>query len=117
MKKKISVILFAFILCLSIVFPAFAAETDGFADEYYRVIDMSNLLTDNEETALNAKLDEISIRQQVISLPCLIHMRPSAMNLLHRLGQIDLMIKAICPVNRFRLYGFPHPLQSVLHLL
>ena len=65
MKKKISVILFAFILCLSIVFPAFAAETDGFADEYYRVIDMSNLLTDNEETALNAKLDEISIRQDM----------------------------------------------------
>ena len=65
MKKKISVILFAFILCLNMVFPAFAAETDGFADEYDRVIDMGDVLTDNEEAALIAKLDEISIRQDM----------------------------------------------------
>lgn len=65
MKKKISVILFAIVICLGTVLPAFAGETDGFADEYYRVVDMANLLTDCEETALNEKLDEISLRQNM----------------------------------------------------
>ena len=65
MKKKISVILFALMLCFTAAFPAFAAETDGFANEYYRVVDMADLLTDDEETILNEKLDEISVRQSM----------------------------------------------------
>lgn len=65
MKKKISVFLFVIALCLSTALPAFAAETDGFADEYYRVVDMADLLTDSEEAALIEKLDEISLRQNM----------------------------------------------------
>lgn len=65
MKKKISVILFVIVLCLSTALPVFATETDGFADEYYRVVDMADLLTDSEETALIEKLDEISLRQNM----------------------------------------------------
>lgn len=65
MKKKISVILFVIVLCLSTALPVFAAETDGFADKYYRVVDMADLLTDSEESALNEKLDEISLRQNM----------------------------------------------------
>ena len=38
MKKKISLLLLALLLCLCAAVPAFAAETDGFADEYYREI-------------------------------------------------------------------------------
>ena len=34
MKKKILTLLFSLILCLCIVTPAFAAQTDGFASEY-----------------------------------------------------------------------------------
>lgn len=58
-------ILFALMLCFTAAFPAFAAETDGFANEYYRVVDMADLLTDDEETILNDKLDEISVRQNM----------------------------------------------------
>lgn len=65
MKKKISVLLFAIVLCLGTAIPAFATETEGFADEYYRVVDMADLLTDSEETALIEKLDEISLRQNM----------------------------------------------------
>ena len=65
MKKRISVFLFVIALCLSTALPAFAAETDGFADEYYRVVDMADLLTDSEEAALIEKLDEISLRQNM----------------------------------------------------
>lgn len=65
MKKKISVILFVIVLCLSTALPVFASEADGFADEYYRVVDMADLLTDSEETALIEKLDEISLRQNM----------------------------------------------------
>lgn len=63
MKKKISVILFVITICLSTALPVFAA--DGFADMYYRVIDMADLLTDSEEAMLIDKLDEISIRQNM----------------------------------------------------
>ncbi len=65
MKKKIYIILFVFVLCLGTVLPAFATETDGFADEYCRVIDMADLLTDSEEAMLIEKLDEISLRQNM----------------------------------------------------
>ncbi len=61
MKKKIASILLLLVLCLSMVVPAFAEN--GFADEYYRVIDMADLLTDDQEQALLSQLDEISLRQ------------------------------------------------------
>ena len=63
MKKKITALLFALVLCLCTAVPAFAA--DGFADEYYRVNDLADLLTDSEEAALLDKLDEISLRQKM----------------------------------------------------
>lgn len=65
MKKKISVILFVIVLCLSMALPVFAAEADGFADKYYRVVDMADLLTDGDEETLIEKLDEISLRQNI----------------------------------------------------
>lgn len=65
MKKKITVMLFVLILCLFTAVPALANETDGFADEYYRVNDIANLLSDSEETELLEKLDEISLRQKL----------------------------------------------------
>lgn len=64
MKKKISAIIFVLILCVSMALPVFA-EQEGFADEYYRVADMAELLSDSEEAALIEKLDEISIRQKM----------------------------------------------------
>mgnify|MGYP004477465591 CR=1 FL=1 len=63
MKKKIIALLFALVLCLCTAVPAFAA--DGFADEYYRVNDLADLLTDSEKAALLQKLDEISLRQKM----------------------------------------------------
>ena len=65
MKKKIISMLFILVLCLGMAMPAFATETEGFADEYYRVIDMADLLTDSEEASLIETLDEISIRQSM----------------------------------------------------
>lgn len=64
MKKRISVILAVIVLCLGTALPVFAAA-DGFADKYYRVIDMADLLTESEETALIEMLDEISLRQNM----------------------------------------------------
>lgn len=63
MKKKISVILFVITVCLCMTVPAFA--TEEFADKYYRVIDMADLLTESEEADLIKKLDEISLRQNM----------------------------------------------------
>ena len=63
MKKRITAILFALVLCICTVIPTFAA--DGFADEYYRLNDPADLLTDSEEAALLTTLDEISIRQKM----------------------------------------------------
>lgn len=65
MKKKISVLLLVIVLCLGTAIPVFAAENDGFANEYYRVLDMADLLSDAEEAALLSKLDEISVRQSM----------------------------------------------------
>lgn len=65
MKKKISALLIVFIISLLSVIPVMAAESDGFADEYYRVSDMAGLLTDSEKETLIAKLDEISVRQKM----------------------------------------------------
>lgn len=63
MKKKITALLFALVLCLCTAIPTFAA--DGFADEYSRLSDMADLLTDSEDEALLKKLDEISLRQKM----------------------------------------------------
>lgn len=65
MKKKIFVFLFVLVLCLSMTLPVLATGSDGFADEYYRVVDMAELLTDSERVALIEKLDEISVRQSM----------------------------------------------------
>ena len=65
MKKKILAILLALVFCLGMSVPAFAAQTDGFANEYERVQDLAGLLSDREEMALVAKLDELSERQKM----------------------------------------------------
>lgn len=65
MKKKILTLLFSLILCLCIVTPAFAAQTDGFASEYERVQDLAGLLSGNEESSLVTKLNELSERQKM----------------------------------------------------
>lgn len=65
MKKKIFALLFIVVLCFSAALPVFAIESDGFANEYLRVIDQANLLTDSEEVSLTEKLDEISLRQKM----------------------------------------------------
>lgn len=57
MKKQLSGILFAVLLCLLAVFPSFASGP--------RVVDEANLLTSSEEADLTAKLDEISERQKL----------------------------------------------------
>lgn len=59
MKKKLSAILFVIVLCLSTMFPVFAAESSS------RIIDQADLLTSSEESALLRKLDEISTRQNM----------------------------------------------------
>ena len=64
MKKKITAIIFAFVLCLLVTAPAFATENDGFAEEYYRLNDTANILSESEKTTLLEKLDEISVRQK-----------------------------------------------------
>lgn len=58
MKKSILTVLFALILCMTAVIPAFAAS------DLPRVVDNAGLLTESEESALLSKLDEISKRQQ-----------------------------------------------------
>ncbi len=63
MKKKLFGILLALVLCFGLAATAFAWE--GFTGEYYRVLDMADLLTDREEAALLKTLDAISLRQKV----------------------------------------------------
>lgn len=65
MKKKITAIIAAFLLCLCTVFSVLATDTEGFADEYYRLNDLADILSESEEQALLAKLDEISVRQKM----------------------------------------------------
>ncbi len=57
MKKKCLSILCLLLLCMSVVLPAYAAESSP------RLVDNADYLTDSEETALLNKLDEISTRQ------------------------------------------------------
>lgn len=65
MKKKILVILFSLVIGLCVSVPAFAAQADGFANEYERVQDLAGLLSDSEEKALSTKLNEICNRQKM----------------------------------------------------
>lgn len=58
MTKKLLSILFAAVLCLALILPASAAVTDN-----PRVVDMADLLTDEEEADLNAKLNAYSTEQ------------------------------------------------------
>ncbi len=57
MKKRIFCLIGILLLAVCLIQPAFAS--DGIA----RLADEADLLTDSEEAALSAKLDEISIRQ------------------------------------------------------
>ena len=53
------------LLGLGTSIPALAADSDGFADEYYRLNDLADILSDSEEAQILAQLDEISERQQL----------------------------------------------------
>lgn len=65
MKKRLSTVFFALILCLSMATPALAGTEPGFDSQFPRVNDWADLLTDSEEAALQEKLDELSVRQQM----------------------------------------------------
>ena len=58
MKKKIFALLFAILLCVTVITPAFAESNMS------RLVDNADLLTDSEENTILSKLDEISNRQQ-----------------------------------------------------
>lgn len=66
MKKRISMILILFILCFSMAVSVFATDgvedTDGFADEYYRLQDLAGVLTEEEASEIQKLLDEMSVR-------------------------------------------------------
>ena len=50
------------------VVPVLAEGEDpenGFADEYYRLLDMASLLSDEEVDSLTSRLDELSLRQKM----------------------------------------------------
>lgn len=64
MKNRIFAVILALFLCVSITIPAFAAD-DGFANEYERLIDSAGLMTEDEQTQLLDKLNEISVRQKM----------------------------------------------------
>ena len=63
MKKKLLILVLTVVLCLIQALPLYAE--DGFVDEYYRLQDMAELLSESEEAALIEKLDELSIRQKM----------------------------------------------------
>lgn len=63
MKKRIISLVFAIVLCLLAVLPAFAEN--GFDDLYGRVVDKPIVLTVAEREELSAKLDEIRYRQNM----------------------------------------------------
>ncbi len=76
MQKKIISILFAIILCLCMIIPAFAVESSsttgntGFADEYSRVLDYADVLSQEENNKLEAQFGEIANRQKVDIVIC-----------------------------------------------
>lgn len=63
--KKIQKIMAA-VAALFLLIPCIPdAAAEGFADEYYRLIDAADLLSDSEESALLQALDEVSERQKL----------------------------------------------------
>lgn len=68
MKKNILITILTLVLCLFMVVPVLAEGEDaenGFADEYYRLLDMASLLSDEEVDSLTSRLDELSLRQKM----------------------------------------------------
>lgn len=63
MKRLFGILTAAFLACTAFCAPVFAQG--GSAGTYARVVDQADLLTEAEEASLNARLDEISERQQV----------------------------------------------------
>ena len=68
MKKNILITILTLVFCLFMAVPGLAESEnaeDGFADEYYRLMDMASLLSDADVDSLTAKLDELSLRQKM----------------------------------------------------
>ena len=68
MKKNLLITILTIFLCLFMVVPVLAEGEDaenGFADEYYRLLDMASLLSDEEVDSLTSRLDELSLRQKM----------------------------------------------------
>ncbi len=68
MKKNLLITILTIFLCLFMVVPVLAEGEDaenGFADEYYRLLDMASLLSDEEVDSLTSRLDELSLRQRM----------------------------------------------------
>lgn len=63
MKKRISALFFALVLCLGMSTPILAEGGGGFTELYYRFVDMAGLLSESEQSDINATLDELSVRQ------------------------------------------------------
>ena len=59
--RSLCAALAALVLLLALAAPAFAA--DGFADLYYRMNDSAEVLTEDEDSELEASLEELSVRQ------------------------------------------------------
>ena len=68
MKKKIIAMLVMFLFCFSMGIPVFADDMEGFADEYYRVNDLADILTDSEEKTLCKKNTSKISRKKLNSL-------------------------------------------------
>lgn len=67
MKKRITIMILSLLLCIGMSMSVFAEEadqTEGFADEYYRLMDIAGVLTEQEATELLEMLDETSERQK-----------------------------------------------------
>ena len=65
-QKKITAALAALLLLTFFSIPAAAKDAgEGFAEEYYRLMDMADLLSDSEEETLLQALDEVSERQKL----------------------------------------------------
>ena len=60
--RSLCAVLAALVLLLALAVPAFAAE-EGFADLYYRLNDIAEVLTENEDNELETSLEELSVRQ------------------------------------------------------
>ncbi|GAA0260153.1 hypothetical protein GCM10008922_19480 [Faecalicatena contorta] len=65
MKKKVIAVLSALFLAVLFCIPVAAEEGEGFADEYFRLMDTADLLDDAEEEQLMNVLDEMSERQKL----------------------------------------------------